>query len=360
VLYFLLLVLYIYNSVIFSITALHEDGKTAWSTLPSWMRPLILSAPFCAVVTLLTCFGQTGAHLLKIKSGSASAFHDQVIQVLALPALYGGMAFSSMVRMYQFHVHTSDDPSFLNLPLQKQRSVALSRSETCFFVGDMFEAWTLYHFGRMTLDVIEASLQRQSREGATEKRAEARGMMKSHYAIWAMVWASVVIFLLVSFSETAWSLYLLHIAYGTNDELEDSLSVFTGAGFIASGAALWNIAVVERNFHENLEGFWPLLKFVTVKILVSFAYFQKGCFYFLVALKRTLPEEGQKLANSVPFFGQVMSMDQAHFDLFYATLMVLECFLVSGLHLIAWPAGEDWYEKTAPDEKTALLKDEKA
>lgn len=91
--------------------------------------------------------------------------------------------------------------------------------------------------------------------------------------------ASVMMFLLVSFAETGWSnlgikgsgrhgrpfflhskfrflcfllkffhlrLYLLNFAsVSSTDDFDSSLTVFTGAGFVASGVALWNIAVVE-------------------------------------------------------------------------------------------------------------------
>eukprot|EP00913_Durusdinium_trenchii_P031598 g29589.t1 len=252
VLYALLLVLFIYNTVIFISTAMEHEGKAAWSTLPAWLRPLTLSTPGICFVTLLMCFLQSGHHLLLVRAGKAAKHHDQVLQVIALPAVYGGMAYSSMTRLYQ----------------------------------------TLYHFGKMMLDVVEASIHRQRQSDELDEQAEAKGMLTSHSAVWAMVWASVMMFLLVSFSETGWSLYLLNFAsVNSMEDFDNSLSVFTGAGFIASGSALWNIAVVERTFHKNLEGYNPLLKFITVKIIVSFAYFQKGCFYILQALtlQNTLP-----------------------------------------------------------------------
>mmetsp|Transcript_47421 Transcript_47421/g.110807 ORF Transcript_47421/g.110807 Transcript_47421/m.110807 type:complete len:395 (-) Transcript_47421:2-1186(-) len=351
VLYGLLAILFIYDTSLFVTTAMAPDGKTSWSGLPRWLRPLILAAPTVLFITLMMCFSQTGLHLFKVRSGDAASFHDQVIQVLALPAVYGSMAFSSLTRLYMFHVQEGED----------QRETALSRSETSFFVGDLFEAWTLYHFGKMTLDVIEASLKKERDSGQAESRAEAEGMIKSHGAVWKMVWASVLMFLLVSFAQAGWSIYLLNFAsVSSMDDFEQSLQVFTGAGFVASGIALWNIAVIERTFHEKLEGYSPLLKFITVKILVSFAYVQKGCFYVLTALHSTLPSQGRTLAKKVPFFGDIMQMDQAQFDLFYATLMVLECCLVSGLHLIAWQSSEDWYEKAhLLNETTPLVKEEK-
>ena len=71
-------------------------------------------------------------------------------------------------------------------------------------------------------------------------------------------------FLMAFYSPKAFRLYLLNFAsVSSTTEFDSSLSVFTGAGFVASGVALWNIAVVERTFHKNLEGYSPLLKFIT-------------------------------------------------------------------------------------------------
>eukprot|EP00435_Cladocopium_sp_Y103_P047449 s1268_g13.t4 len=349
VLYALLLLLFIYNSVIFISTALEQDGKAGWSGLPKWLHPLTLSTTATYFITLLMCFVQSGQHLLLVRSGVAAKHHDQVLQVIALPAVYGGMAYSSMTRLYQFHVRSYvDTPSIMQLPQSQQENIAISRRECCN------AAWTLYHFGKMTLDVVEASIQRQRQSSELDQQAEARGMLTSHAAVWAMVWASVMMFLLVSFTETGW-LYLLNFAsVNSTEEFDSSLTVFTGAGFVASGVALWNIAVVERTFHKNLEGYSPLLKFITVKILVSFAYFQKGCFYILQALQHTLPKETRFRSET-----EVDDLSEAHFELFYSTLMVSECFLVSGLHLIAWQASEDWYEKALIIDETSRLMPEK-
>ena len=62
-----------------------------------------------------------------------------------------------MARLYQFHAEPfspfqeqflqvnsyPDSPGMLQLPPSQLQSIAISRSETCFFVGDMFESWCL-------------------------------------------------------------------------------------------------------------------------------------------------------------------------------------------------------------------------
>eukprot|EP00440_Ansanella_granifera_P020383 gb/GFBE01022138.1/.p1 GENE.gb/GFBE01022138.1/~~gb/GFBE01022138.1/.p1 ORF type:complete len:330 (+),score=69.74 gb/GFBE01022138.1/:1-990(+) len=321
-------------------------------------------APAAAFLTWLACFGQTGTHLLKIRAGVNARHHDQVCQILALPAVYGVMSMSALTRLYQLHVqHFVDDADANAMSHKQQEDLALSRSETCFLVADLFEAWALYHFGKLTLEVIEASIKRQGYETDLERRAEAKGMMTSHSAVEALVWAGIMIFLLVCFCEAGWSLYLLTFASDvqSNEDYDSSMSWWTAAGFVASTAAIWNVAVVEHVFHENLSGYSPLLKFITVKILVSFAYFQECVWYGLVELEATLPAATRGLVRKVPFFGDLLNLTDAQFKLFYSSLLVLECLLVATMHWVAWSAKEDWYDLTGKlDETTPLKIDTKA
>merc|ERR1712130_156515 len=97
---------------------------------------------------------------------------------------------------------------------------------------------------------------------------------------------------------------------------------FYGAGFVASFAAIGNIVEIEHGFHMYLEEFGPVWKFVGTKILVSLAYFQ-------LVLLSLLP----------PFC--LWSITRQ--NLAYASLMCLECFLISILHLWAWSPKESWY-----------------
>merc|ERR1719247_1867949 len=90
---------------------------------------------------------------------------------------------------------------------------SLSRSETCFWVGDLYEAWALYQFGQLTLEVIESNIRRQAKYGdeqslssTTEEieqaKAAARGLDGSHYAVARLVWLGILSFLFVSVAES--------------------------------------------------------------------------------------------------------------------------------------------------------------
>merc|ERR1712125_317011 len=73
---------------------------------------------------------------------------------------------------------------------------------------------------------------------------------------------------------------------------------------------------------HSLESFGPFWKFWGTKILVSIAFLQS-------------------IAVSVlPPFSMWSEIRQ---NLFYSSLLCLQCFFVSVFHAFAWPASESWY-----------------
>ncbi|OLP91978.1 hypothetical protein AK812_SmicGene26264 [Symbiodinium microadriaticum] len=87
----------------------------------------------------------------------------------------------------------------------------------------------------------------------------------------------------------------------------------------------------EMEFHAFFEGYGPLLKFLTVKLLLSLAYFQKGCVYVLQTVNR--------------------------FYMFYSSLILYECVLGVFLHWFAWPSDEIFYEEDEKDIEGAGASD---
>merc|ERR1719223_1178474 len=102
------------------------------------------------------------------------------------------MAMSSLTRMYSYigsekHPHSTNDKEMLNR--------ALSRSETCFWVGDLYEAWALFQFGKLTLEVIESGIMAQTKSTDQEVAAAANGLRISHRAVESLAWLGILSFL---------------------------------------------------------------------------------------------------------------------------------------------------------------------
>lgn len=352
-LYLMLLLLLVHSIYNFLYTALHPAGKAAWDDLPRWIRPLMLAAPIVAVFTFVVVAAQTAEHVNEIRKGSATLKHDRAVQIIALPAVYGIMAMSALAGMYRLSANLFDDDRMQHLAPEERRQLFLSKSETCFWVGDLYEAWALYQFGKLSLELIRASMWKMRSSPVAERREAAQALITAHSAVEAIAWLGITLFLGVCVLQAGWSLYLLTFT-GSKSEwasYNSKMSQFRAAGMVASAGAIYNVHVVESTFHEYFDGYKPLLKFVTVKIIVSFAFFQKGCFWILQALKQTLPDMAQNLVNKVPFLGDMLNFTDAQFDLFYDSLIVIECFVIALLHWCAWSAYEPWYQDD--DEKGA-------
>merc|ERR1712187_770440 len=132
-------------------------------------------------------------------------------------------------------------------------------------------------------------------------------------------------------------------------------SSFQVAGFFASGAAIYNIFIVERAYHTELEGCSPILKFLSVKILVSLAFFQRGVISCLQIASQLLPATVQHIVTYVPLAGDILNFSQVQMHLFYPALVLFECLLAALMHVWAWRSSEDWYSEDVLGEHSLLL-----
>lgn len=359
-LYALLLFLLVHSITIFTMDAFTPEGKAVWGGLCFWMKPLVLAAPLTLVMTFALCLFQSVAHVGEIRRGSAPLKHDRAVQIIALPAVYGTMALSVTARVYRVMTREGPavkgaDPGAMLVPQsifgdaagtpESRAQLALSRSETCFLVGDLYEAWALYQFAKLTLETMALSLAKAESSERAEERWVAHGLAKGHAAVESLAWLGVLLFLMVCLVQAGWSIYMLTSVTGaTFAEYEGQMATFTAAGVVASMAAIYNISVVESQFEDLLEGFRPLLKFITVKVIVSVAFFQQGAFAVLKTLHDTLPNVLHALVERLPVLGDIVAFTPLQFEIFYSTLIVFECALVAVMHYFAWDSREEWYK----------------
>mmetsp|Transcript_40139 Transcript_40139/g.114756 ORF Transcript_40139/g.114756 Transcript_40139/m.114756 type:complete len:412 (+) Transcript_40139:90-1325(+) len=363
-LFFVLGCLLVNAIVLFVRAASSGGGKSAWTQLPGWMRPVLLGTPGAACLTVLLSGVQAMQHVAEIRQGRAIVKHDRAVQIVALPAVYGVMAMNSLARMYQLVTTSTRAPNGSEVAMVDEREqLFIAKSETCFWVGDLYEAWALYQFAKLTLELIKASVGKLQSSSDAAERDGANALMVAHGAVESIAWLGVMLFLVVCVLQAGWSLYLLSFTAHVADwaEYNRRMGQFSAAGIVASAGAIYNVHVVESTFHTYFEGYRPLLKFITVKIIVSFAFFQKGIFSVLQAFKATLPGSAQRLANKVPLIGDILNFSEVDFQLFYDSLMLYECILICILHWWGWSASEDWYltdvesEEGEAGENTALL-----
>lgn len=394
------------------------DGKV-WNII--WLHDFVLAAPIVCVLTLLFCWFQSEAHIFEIRKKVGVLQHDRAVQVIMLPAVFSVMAMAAMVSMMELitgqlkdadiskafsqdildklpaglqspsqtgmahgllgeftslHAAVDSDShlvpdavrgiSMLQLHALTMRTAAPSASlashpadsprelqefamwryETCFYVGDLFEAWVLYQFGCLMLDLIGVSFR-------SKKSSE---LMAAHRALTSLTWLGTSTFVLVCLAQTACS--LMPYIGGSEEKRLLAMQAFQIAGFFASGAAIYNLFVVERAFHHDLAGCSPVLKFISVKLLVSLSFFQRGLILGLQALNEMLPSMAHKIVQHVPILGDIVNMTPVQARLFYPSLLLYECLFICTVHMWAWSANENWYmqdflEEEDDGEKTA-------
>lgn len=346
----LLLVLTIlaYDSYMFFTAVVSDSGKLSWNLMPSWLKPFMLVGPCVNLLTFMMCAFQVFQHVERIREESAVPRHDRAVQIILLPLVYSSMAMTSLTRMYTFVTSSSNpfvDPAKPSLGGSTAElhavHLAVSRSEACFYVGDLYEAWALFQFGQLVLELIESGIIEQATTGRDlKKQAAANALLQSHKAVEALAWLGIWSFLLVCVGQAGWSLWLLTIA-DTTENYDSSMSQFYVAGFLASCAAIYNVYIVENRFEHYLDNFYPNMKFLTVKILVSIAFVQRGAFSSLATMGTYLPSAIQKW----PWVKQFMHIPPAQFAMFYASLIAIECFIIGIVHQWAWNSKEAWYDE---------------
>lgn len=391
-LYMLLFVLNSWAIVNFVTLAMKSEGQEVWKHSPHWLQVVAVGAPAAAVITFAMCFIQTGQHVNELRRGSGVSKHDRAVQIIALPAVFGCMAMNGLATSFEaaskFHrdaehaslIQASVFSPFLNKKPpageeSNQKQFYLAQTETFFHVGDIYEAWAVFQFCKMTMEMLKVSLHKISQSKSVEdgdRQDLARGLLKAHGAFESITWAGVAMFLVVTVAQAGWSLYLLSFTDTSSNwaGYNSQMGHFFAAGLVASMAAIYNVHTVEMEFHDFFEGYGPLLKFLTVKLLLSLAYFQKSAVSVLQAVNSTLPDLMRGMTAKIPLIKDLINFDDNEFYVFYSSLVLYECILAVLLHYFAWPADESFYsdellegEDTAASssgEKKPLLDKQKA
>jgi hypothetical protein len=237
-----------------------------------------------------------------------------------------------------------------NLTINGYLPVAIIKAETCLWIADLYEAWALYQFGLLTLELLGDVFEKKAidfEKGTTETRSEATALKRAHPSIFKLANLGIITFVLVSVLDVAVAIF--YIVFGSNmpnfvSAFNSAQSAFDLSGFLASCTAIYSVYVVEHEFHDQLEEFCPFVKFLTVKILVSFAYGQQYFFEALQAIYSFCPAI-QPAIDHVPVLGTLVKFNNAEFYAFYSALLIIECFFIALMHLWAWHHDEEWYEE---------------
>lgn len=337
------------------------------AALPSWwenelenmldpnaklLRWFSMTSPLFLVATFGVSLWNTWRHVKEVyKRGGGvveNAGHDSAILIIALPLIYCIMAHESVVRMWMVVSNTKSDDlvqivDFNGKATWEARLVmAQLIVKTNFMVADLYEAWALFQFAWLTITVIR--IEHSKRFSYTEGRADpevAQMIRQDQDSIQQLTMQGVNLFILSCLLESIYYLvtttieilfsrHVVSFTMKVYSMREQVHFFFLGMGTIASSAAIGNVITVEMTFHDLLHSFLPATKFWSTKVLVSIAFLQS-------------------LALLVPPLSSLSVTEQL---LAYSSLLCLECFFVSLLHLKAWHPQEEWYSSLSSRKKS--------
>lgn len=244
---------------------------------------------------------------------------------------------------------------------ENHEQLVLAQSESYYCVADLYEAWALYQFGQLALELVWDGLRKVQRRSVAnpDRQHLVDNLLGASEAVERLANMGVYTMLVVSILQAGWSVIMLSsvpdwAAYKTRS------AQFAAAGMVASGAAIYNIHIVDVTFHHYLETYRPFLKFLSVKIIVSLAWFQHGFIWLLKNMKLMMTPGMQSFVDSIPVVGSVLTFSEVEFEMFYGSLMLYECVIIALLHWWAWGAHEPWYhgeEDHDSEEKQGLLEE---
>jgi len=307
----------------------NKDTKTA---MP--LTCILIFVPFALVATLAQSWMQSASHIDEIKEGRGALQHDRALQIICLPPVYGMLAMCAMVELYRQVTYELG---------QEQEGVAYARYETCILVADLYEAWAVYQLGRLTFDVLEASLGSPGGSQSTGRRPSSRDVGLTFQAVSSLAWLGTWIFVIVCVFQASYSVYLWigHDPSKDWNRYEAAMQKFSYAGLVAAGAAVYNVHIIGKVFCSTLQVFQPRLKFLVSMSIVTVAFWQ---------LKVLLVLRTFRIVFLSSFKVQEWEIsDTLQVKILHAALLIFECLLCSLVNRNAWDHTEDWYKGELAD-----------
>jgi len=345
-----LVVVYLYSSILFFDLIwrpLVEPDQDFYSV--SWLKAFVTLAPISAGISLFLAIMSARSHLMEVQHKKAVLKHDRALQVILLPAVFAVMCVSGIVPYLQLTTGTlipQMTNSFwwkyerdVNVPTYQEASAyAAWKYNSCMYVADLFEAWVLFQFGALILEVVGEAIEAADNQcGCTRKHELA----EAHGAVSSLSWVGLSMFIGICIMEALFSVFpYLGGSQGTQSTIMSHLGV---AGFFGSSVALYDLYVVETSFHHKLSPLSPILKFMSVKLLVTLSYIQICVLQGAHIVFQFSPEWVKATCAHIPYIGGILILDANQVNVFYPAMVAHECFFLSLMHVFVWRASEKWY-----------------
>eukprot|EP00929_Paragymnodinium_shiwhaense_P079995 TRINITY_DN41700_c0_g2_i1.p1 TRINITY_DN41700_c0_g2~~TRINITY_DN41700_c0_g2_i1.p1 ORF type:complete len:629 (-),score=137.32 TRINITY_DN41700_c0_g2_i1:234-2120(-) len=363
---------------------LPDSGAEWWQRrkhefdLPHWTRILALMAPLWIGLTFVMTIFHLGKHLPADRGYDShlrwypSFSHDLAIQVVVLPLVYGVYALDALRAMLALVTGEALDAEVVHHQNETDWnhtvSLASQTYEADFETADLYEAWALQCFAGICYTMIDRQIWKEVptvknlMERIRRNLLESGGSDDRDYRLLQEVTLlddperllfkplkqicgfGVSVFVYTYAFKSLYLLTLQALATPPLDmELCGSRGLFPavcsleqyvdGASFLASSMAIIFLVYFEQALKDVLDRdraqgsgkFRAFKKFVTVKVMVSIAFFQQ---YGLDLL-----------------LGEFANYSEIQIQLCYACLICWEVFPLSLLVYYAWrPHVNDWHD----------------
>lgn len=337
----------------------HEEDLKLWEEEASLERHSFIAwmsffTPAWLIGTFMVCAGHTFLHVRECgRSASAHGFRDDVVAYVALPAVYGLLAFNGVVHMWL--VVTNAFRFDEKQGWDDTRKAISSLYDLHIALANVSVAYAVHCFARLAMSIIWGKVknqrhlirafmrrglrhftQGQEQEPGTEATPQMPAAVKLIDAARRLSTGGISYF---CFSCVAYAVCVVLAQAASNFEVpvgplhrpQASKRVqcfFLGMGAISSVAAIQNLAHLEHAFADSLLlSFVPARKFWSAKVLAAMPFLQLLLLY-------------------VP---PVSMLSETRRQLLYASVLCLQCFVLSCFNLAAWHHGEQWHAHAFPE-----------
>merc|ERR1719433_854312 len=118
------------------------------------------------------------------------------------------VASGSYLEAHHLNVTRSDNYEDAFSYLDHKEETFLRKSETCSWVGDFYEAWALYQFAKLTLELIHTAIKNRRRSADPAQVEGAIALLTAYTAVESLAWLGVILFLVVCALQAGWSLWV--------------------------------------------------------------------------------------------------------------------------------------------------------
>jgi len=339
-----------YDNISTNMTLWDEEANLSGYDPLVWFS---LSMPIWVLGTLVVSVGHTYFHQVEVEKTTGKDLlsdnidRDKAITVIILPLLYGLMSFKAVIHVWQAVVNYKLGLTWLHT-WEDRKAFYFEMYESCFMVGDLYEAVAVYIFADVMLNVIRIQAMKKTRRPLEESKKESSSKefhivmeeaVQQQEQLALSLHSTTVIgiryFCIACLCQAAYCLTTTGFRYMNNplpipEETNTQVTAMLyGAGLLASCAAIENVVVVEHSFgHSLLTTMSPTQKFWSAKVLVSLSFLQKSLL-------------------SLPPFNAWSVTKQ---NLLFSSLVCFECFWISLFHCLAWNHREPWYDDMKTEE----------